>query len=51
MKDLPNSPLQILIDGKVNTSSSTNMNGEFSVFANDISKGDHTLTVQITNAA
>lgn len=51
MKDLPNSPLQILIDGKVNTSSSTNVNGEFSVFANDISKGDHTLTVQITNAA
>lgn len=51
MKDLPNSPLQILIDGKVNTSSSTNVNGEFSVFANDISKWDHTLTVQITNAA
>lgn len=51
MKELPNSPLQVMIDGKLNTSSSTNANGEFSVFANDISKGDHTLMAQITNAA
>ncbi|HMY81162.1 MAG TPA: hypothetical protein PK048_04985 [Candidatus Absconditabacterales bacterium] len=49
-KDLPNSPLQIIIDGKPNASSSTNTKGEFSVFANELTQGDHTLSVQITNA-
>lgn len=49
--ELPNSPLQVLIDGKVNASSSTNAQGEFSIFANDLSKGDHTLLVQVTNSA
>lgn len=50
-KELPNSPLQILIDGSLNASSSTNAQGEFSLYANNLSKGDHTLVVQINNAA
>lgn len=49
-KDLPNSPLQVSIDGKAHTTSSTNAQGEFSLFANDLTKGDHTLSVQISNA-
>ncbi len=49
--DLPNSPLQVLIDGRPQTSSSTNEKGEFSVYVNDLTIDQHILTVQITNAA
>ncbi len=49
-KELPNSPLQILIDGSLNASSSTNAQWEFSLYANNLSKGNHTLVIQINNA-
>ncbi|MFA7284222.1 MAG: hypothetical protein WC004_00160 [Candidatus Absconditabacterales bacterium] len=49
--ELPNSPLKVLVDGKVNTSSSTNAQGEFSVFANDLSEGQHTVQVVIYDSS
>lgn len=49
--ELPNSPLKVLVDGKVNTSSSTNAQWEFSVFANDLSEWQHTVQVVIYDSS
>ncbi len=49
--ELPNSPLKVIVDGKTNTTSSTNAQGEFSVFANDLTEWQHTLQVIIYDAS
>lgn len=50
-KDFPNSPFKLFVDDKESTPSNTNENGDFSLYTDNLSLGEHTIQIKIFNSS
>ncbi len=50
-KEFPNSPFKLFVDGKESTPSNTNEDGNFSLYTDTLSNGDHTVQIKIFNSS
>lgn len=46
-KEFPNSPFKLFVDGKESTPSNTNENGDFSLYSDTLTNGEHTMQIKI----